>query len=477
MKILTSWIGLNKDFVAGTGRVTLEGPNYRLHGLSSYAFDKHIILYNREDYQLQARLFQQEISKDFKDHKTELKGIIIDDERDLNEVQNKVSAFLKNLENDDLTILISTGTSIFKIAWYIFASSLQQNIRLIQYRDKGQDFGEVHLQKSSVPYSLIVNEQSVVGRKNPASISGFYQSPFLEQMLERASKIAIVDNTVLITGDTGTGKEQLARFIHENSTRKSGPFITVNCSSFNDELLSSEIFGHTEGAFTGAKKARIGIFEQAKGGTVFLDEIGDISQFMQQSLLRVLQEKKIQKLGAAGKDVNVNVRIVAATNKDLLQKVKDSTFREDLYYRLAVNEIELASLRDWPKSEKLKLIKFLIDKKAKELKMKPIIMSKEAEQQLLRYQFPGNIRELENMIAGLYPFRTEKQIEISDLPKRTQGKDVTSLKWNDVEAELIKKVLKITRGNQSEACKEIGITINTLKDRIKKYNIKVSDYK
>jgi transcriptional regulator with PAS, ATPase and Fis domain len=475
MNILISWVGLNKDFVKG--QVSRDGPNYRLHALRDYAFEKHFILFNREDYQYQARLFEQKILESFKHHRTELKGLIIDDERDLNEVQNKVAVFLKELEKDQVTILISTGTSIFKIAWYVFASSLQQNIRLIQYRDKSQDFAEVQLQRSSIPYSLIVNEQSVVARKNPASISGFYESPFLEPMLERASKIAIVDNTVLITGDTGTGKEQLARFIHDNSTRKGGEFVSINCSSFNDEILSSELFGHVKGAFTGAVQERIGVFEQAKGGTVFLDEIGDISQFMQQSLLRVLQEKKIQKLGSAGKDIKVNVRIVAATNKNLLQKVKDGTFREDLYYRLAVNEIELASLKDWPKGEKLRLIEFLIDKKAKELKMKQIILSKEAEQQLLRYQFPGNIRELENMIAGLYPFRTEKQIEISDLPKRTQGKDVTSLKWNDVEAELIKKVLKITRGNQSEACREIGMALNTLKDRIKKYNITVGDYK
>lgn len=475
MNLLISWIGLKKDF--DKGQVKEDGPNYRLHAQRDYAFDNHIILYNSDEYDYQAKLFQQKVIADFKTHRTELKGLIIEDERDLNQVQNKVAVFLKELENDDVTILISTGTSIFKIAWYVFATSFQQNIQLIQYRDKTQDFAKIHLQKSSTPYSLIVNEQSVATRQNPANISGFYKSPFLDSMLERASKIAIVENTVLITGDTGTGKEQLARFIHENSTRKSSPFITVNCSSFNDELLSSEIFGHTEGAFTGAKKSKIGIFEQANGGTVFLDEIGDISQFMQQSLLRVLQEKKIQKLGAAGKDVNVNVRVVAATNKNLLQKVEDGTFREDLYYRLAVNEIELASLRDWPKSEKLKLMEFLIDKKAKELKMKPIILSKEAEQQLISYQFPGNIRELENIIAGLYPFRTEKQIEISDLPKRTQGKDLTSLKWNDVEAELIKKVLKITRGNQSEACREIGMTINTLKDRIKKYNIKVDDYK
>jgi transcriptional regulator with PAS, ATPase and Fis domain len=475
MKIVISWVGLNKDFVAGA--VTPQGPNYRLHTLPNYAFEKHIILYNREDYQYQAQLFQQKISKDFKNHKTELKGITIDDERDLNEVQNKVSFFLKDLENDELTILISTGTSIFKIAWYIFASSLQQKIRLIQYRNKNKDFGEVLLQKSSVPYSLIVNEQSVIGRKNPASISGFYQSPFLNPIIERALKIAIVENTVLITGDTGTGKEQLARLIHENSTRKSGEYITINCSSFNDEILSSELFGHDKGAFTGADKNRTGIFEQAKGGTVFLDEIGDISGFMQQSLLRVLQEKKIQKVGGAGKDIMVSVRIVAATNKNLLQKVTDGTFREDLYYRLAVNELEMPSLKDWPRNEKSKLIEFLINKKSKELKMKPIVLSTEAEQQLLRYLFPGNIRELENMIAGLYPFRTENPIGISDLPKKMHGSALNSLNWEDVEAEHIKKVLKITGGNQNAACKEIGISINTLKDRLEKYDIKVNDYK
>jgi DNA-binding NtrC family response regulator len=475
MKILISWIGLNKDFVGH--EVSTKGPNYRLHAEKSYDFDKHLVLYNREDYEIQALHFTQKIAADFKHHRTEIIGLLMDDERDLNEVQHKVFKFLKALENDEVTILITTGTSIFKIVWYIFASSLQQIIHLIQYRDISQSFDNVRFEKSAAPYSLMVNEQSVVDRKSPANISGFYESPFLKPLFDKASKIAVVDNTVLISGDTGTGKEQLAHYIHKYSPRQSGPFLAINCSSFTDEMLSSELFGHTKGAYTGALHDRTGVFEQAKGGTVFMDEIGDISPFMQQSMLRVLQEKKIQKMGAAGKDICLNVRVIAATNKNLLQKVTDGSFREDLYYRLAVNELEMPALKDWPRDEKFKLIRFFISKKATELRLKPIVLSKEAEQQLIQYSFPGNIRELENTIAGLYPFRTDNKIEVSDFPKRMQGSKLGSLKWSDVEANHIRKVLTITRGNQNEACREIGMSINTFKARLKAYEIQASDFK
>lgn len=475
MKILVSWIGLKKDF--NSGSVAQESPNYLLHHLPQYSFDKHIVLYNKEEHDVHARLFQQKIEQEFKGRKVELRELKLNDERDLNEVQNKVGTFIKDLEKDEVTILISTGTSVLKIAWYIFTSSYQQFIKLIQYRANHKDFGEVTVQKSVEPYSLMVNEQSISKRKNPADIGNFYESPYLSGVYDRASKIALVENTVLIVGDTGTGKEHLAHFIHDNSARKTNSFVAVNCSSFNDELLSSELFGHVKGAFTGAVAERKGIFEQAQGGTVFLDEIGDVSSFMQQSLLRVLQEKKIQRTGGAGKEIIVDIRVIAATNKNLVQRVAEGRFREDLYYRLAVNELEIPSLQEWPTKEKLDLINFLISKKASELRVKPMQVSKAVQDHLVSYAFPGNIRELENLIAGLYPFKTDKPVDFADLPKRLRDKSSVSLRWEEVEADHIRKVLRITRGNQSEACKQIGYAINTFKTRLKAYNINPDNYK
>jgi transcriptional regulator with AAA-type ATPase domain len=475
MRTLVSWIGVKKDFT--NGHVSDRSPNYLLHKQKQYDYDRHIVLYNKEDHRLQARLFQQAIESEFVTHRVELRPIRLIDERDLNEVQDKVGSFIKDLENDDVTILLSTGTSILKIAWYVFASSFQQPIRLIQYRANHDDFGTVKVDKSSQPYSLMVIEHSINYRSTPSHLKDMLVSASVSQVYDRASKIALVDNTVLIIGETGTGKEHLAKHIHFSSSRRNGPFLSINCASFSDELLSSELFGYVKGAYTGATTERKGIFEQARGGTVFLDEIGDISAFMQQSLLRVLQEKKIQRVGGAGKDIDVDVRLVAATNRDLLGDVSKSLFRADLYYRLSVNELELPPLREWSDEDKMALIDFLIDRKAKELKLKPITFTEEALEHLVRYGFPGNIRELENLIAGLYPFRTDEPIAIMDLPRRIRVSGPVSFHWEIIEAEHIKKVLRHVKGNQSEACRQIGYSVNTLKKRLRAYNIDVDDFK
>jgi transcriptional regulator with PAS, ATPase and Fis domain len=475
MKIAVSWIGVRKDFNAG--KVAEQSPNYLLHKADGYDFDKHIILYNKEAHHLPARLFQQEIIKKFPKHEVEIKELSLIDERDLNEVQNKVGAFIRSLEEHDVRILISTGTSILKIAWYVFSSSYQQHIKLIQYRANHGDFGEVDVVKAAEPYTLVMNEQSVLNRKAPAQIKHFFLPQSIQPLYDRASRIALVDNTVLIIGDTGTGKEHLANYIHKNSPRKEHPFLVVNCSSFNDEMLSSELFGHVKGSFTGSTGNRTGIFEQAFKGTVFLDEIGDISPFMQQSLLRVLQEKKIQRLGDAGRDISVNVRVIAATNKNLLEKVTEGKFREDLYYRLAVSELEISPLREWPPRDKKDLIEFLVRKKALELGVSQIVLSESVKIILMNYLFPGNIRELENLIAGLYPFRTTSLIQIADLPRRVREDKLTSLRWEVVESEHIRRVLRLVEGNQSEACKQIGYAVNTFKARLKQYNINIEDFK
>ena len=222
------------------------------------------------------------------------------------------------------------------------------------------------------------------------------QSQKMEEVINVAARVADSKATVLITGENGTGKEVLAKAIHFMSSRKEKPFVAVNVPALTETLLESELFGHEKGAFTGADKMRKGRFEVAHGGTLFLDEVGDIPQSIQVKLLRVLQEHQFERVGGSEK-IEVDVRIIAATNKDLEQKIKDGTFREDLYYRLNVVSIKIPPLRD-RREDILPMIETFIDKYSKENNKEKLEVSKEAIDVLMKYNYPGNVRELENII-------------------------------------------------------------------------------
>jgi len=278
-------------------------------------------------------------------------------------------------------------------------------------------------------------------------------------------------STVIIFGETGTGKEHLARYIHDNSTRKNKPYVAVNCSAFNDQLLESRLFGYKRGSFTGADKDTPGKFEEADGGTIFLDEIGDISPYMQQALLRVLQEKEIQPIG--GKSKKVNVRVISATNKNLTEMCRAGKFRLDLYYRLVVNELELPSLQNRGSAELDEMIDFFIRKKKVDLKRPAMLkLVPDVKRFMHNYSWPGNIRELQNLIETLYTY-CERDVIVNDIPSRFResGKE-TSLNWKDIEKAHIERVLKLKKGVQLQALHALGYgSINTLRKKIKGYEI------
>ncbi|WP_137938628.1 sigma-54 dependent transcriptional regulator [Chitinivorax sp. B] len=239
-----------------------------------------------------------------------------------------------------------------------------------------------------------------------------FNDPTSAALLSRIERIALTDVTALITGETGTGKELVARHIHERSGRK-GPFVAVNCGAFNETLVESELFGHESGAFTGATQARAGWFEAANGGTLFLDEIGDLPLSMQVKLLRVLQERQVVRIGAR-KPVSIDVRLIAATNVDLDKAVAAGNFRQDLYYRLNVAAIELPPLRERP-GDILPLVHHFISVYRTRLQLPQIMLGAAAEQALLRYTWPGNIRELENVIHFALIVCSNQQIDVADL--------------------------------------------------------------
>jgi|GEM_PF-218418 len=286
--------------------------------------------------------------------------------------------------------------------------------------------------------------------------------------------IAPTDATVLIQGESGTGKELVARAIHQRSDRKDGSFVVINCSAYPDTLLESELFGHEKGAFTGAVRQRAGRFELAHGGTVFLDEIGEIPAQAQIKLLRVLQTQQFERLGGE-RTVSVNVRILAATNKDLLQEVKKGSFREDLYYRLNVIPIVLPPLRD-RRNDVPVLANHFMRRFAAEQGKKIERFSQEAMRVLLDYSWPGNVRELENSVEHSVVLAKGTKIEPSDLPAALRNlgpspEPRTGVSIFENERSLLEHVLEECDWNKKEAAKRLGIGRNTLYAKLKKHRL------
>ncbi|MBP6215332.1 MAG: sigma-54-dependent Fis family transcriptional regulator [Chitinophagaceae bacterium] len=314
--------------------------------------------------------------------------------------------------------------------------------------------------------------QKQVGQKYSfESILG--DSVEINEAITLAKKVAATDATVLLLGETGTGKEVFAQAIHHNSNRGNKTFIAVNCSAFSKELLESELFGHKAGAFTGAVKDKKGLFEEANGGTIFLDEIGEMPAELQAKLLRVLESGEFIKVGDT-KTIKVNVRIIAATNRDLQKEIETGHFRSDLFYRLSVFQIELPPLRerimDIPALAKHFTIVF-----AAKTNKAAHVLQKEYVAALQQYNWPGNIRELKNVIERSVILENGNELTTSTLPFNLQhpadGKAPSSFELAVVEKQHIQKVLQHTNGNKTEAAKLLGIGLTTLYRKIEEYHL------
>jgi two-component system response regulator HydG len=300
------------------------------------------------------------------------------------------------------------------------------------------------------------------------AISGL--SPQMRQVMALAEKVAPLDLTVLITGESGVGKERLARWLHSASRRTRGPFVAVNCGAFADTLLESELFGHVRGAFTGAVQERLGVFEAAQGGTLFLDEIGEISPAMQVKLLRVIQEREVIRLGET-KTRPIDVRLIAATNRDLLDEVARERFRRDLYYRLRVIDLHVPPLRERP-DELVALANDLLTQTAVRLARPIVGYTSRALDRILGYLWPGNIRELQHAIERACAVANGPEIDLEDLPDAVRGSQ-SSERTPDrrplIEREIayIHAVLDRHHGDRRRAAEELGISLSTLKRRLR----------
>jgi DNA-binding NtrC family response regulator len=297
----------------------------------------------------------------------------------------------------------------------------------------------------------------------------------MQQIYEVIDRISSGSPTILIRGESGTGKELVANVIHQNSVRKNRPFIPVNCGAITEGLLESELFGHVKGAFTGAVKDTMGLFKAANGGTIFLDEIAEVQPSLQVKLLRALQERKIRPVGDT-RETEVDVRVIAATNKNLEEAIRNKSFREDLYYRLNVISMHMPSLREI-KEDIPHLVSHFIKKFSNNSHRVVTHITPDAMDLLIKYDWPGNVRQLENVIERAFALGIDDAIHAEDLPPELRsmhqqnpiGEDNFNL--TDNERVLITRALRQTNGNKAEAAKLLGINLTTVYRKMEKYRI------
>lgn len=392
-------------------------------------------------------------------------------------------SLLENLKsvNPDISVVIMTAFATVETAVQALKSGAYDFITKPYNLDEIEVIIRHIIEKNTLKSELkILKEQLELSNRFEGLQTN---SPKMKNVINVASRVAPSKASVLVLGESGTGKEVLARAIHYASTRKDKLFVAVNCAALNENLLESELFGHEKGSFTGAEKQHKGRFEIADGGTIFLDEIGDLPMHLQIKLLRVLQEEQFERVGGST-TINVDVRIIAATNKNIEELIREGKFREDLYYRLNVVNIHLPPLRERKEDIPL-LINEFVNKYIKDTNIKNLEFSKEALDLLMKYNYPGNIRELENIIHHAIVLSRDEVITSNEIPvsvKSSQSeKDIesyfeegTSLneKVELLEKTLVTNALKTTNGNQTAAAKFLGISERNLRYRLEKWGIK-----
>jgi len=313
------------------------------------------------------------------------------------------------------------------------------------------------------------------------SLGVIRESASMRKLVDLACRVAKVDSTLLITGESGSGKVLFARIVHDQSSRASGPFIAVNCGAFPETLLESELFGHVRGAFTGATQDRPGLFEAASSGTLLLDEVGEVSPGMQVKLLRALQEREVRRVGE-NRTRSFDVRVLAATNRELVEGVASGVFRQDLYYRLKVVELRVPALRD-RRDDILPIARVLLAEASLRMKRKITGLSPSTADQLLRYDWPGNVRELANAMEHAVALARTARVELEDLPEEvrhaaprpTTATSGVVRALEDVEREHILAALDLNAGNQTQTAAQLGIASATLYRKLKSYGLLAKD--
>lgn len=362
---------------------------------------------------------------------------------------------------------IADGVQAIKNGAFDYITKGDDNNKIIPLLHRAIE--KVNLSKRVVELEKKVGKkfsfENIIGKAKP-----------ILQAIELAKKVAVTDATVLLLGETGTGKEVFAQAIHQNSNRSSKPFVALNCSAFSKELLESELFGYKAGAFTGALKDKKGLFEEANSGTIFLDEIGEMPIELQAKLLRVLESREFIKVGDS-KTIKVNVRIIAATNKNMEEEMKKNNFRSDLFYRLAAFQIHLPSLKE-RKADIGLLAKHFADVFTVKTKKGHVSINEDCIRALEQYLWPGNIRELKNVIERAVILTDSNSLTVESLPFEIQSSSnvnsdhsLSAFSLASIEKLHIQKVLNYTKGNKTETAKLLNIGLTTLYRKIEEYKI------
>ncbi|MSN26565.1 MAG: PAS domain-containing protein [Geobacter sp.] len=386
-------------------------------------------------------------------------------------VQNLLAA-LKSGALPFHTHVIKSRGKVFENSYYPIRDNRENYIGALMV---SRDITEKELLKEE---NLVLREQ-VFSEFDCGELIG--KSGAMLPVFKIITAAAVVDSTILICGESGTGKELVARAIHQHSLRKDNPMIKVNCAALPESLLESELFGHEKGAFTGALKERKGKFEQAHGGTIFLDEIAEMPLAAQAKLLRVLQERTIERLGG-NREIRVDVRIIAATNRDLRREVEEGRFREDLFYRLNVIPIQLPPLRE-RQDDILPLAQQFLNRFAERMHKPVMEISKEAKNAMLSYNYPGNVRELENAVERSVALSLGGELKLEDLPSEftvarsapasppTSGSASLADSVHSLERNVIEDALRTTGNRKGEAAKLLGISRKTLWEKLKQLEL------
>lgn len=481
-KVTFSWVATNHDFLEKNNRgemvktrqkINENGPHVNLYK-DFPDFDIHYLLSQHKSEgarSIQATFLADELRQHFK-KEVVLKFMDISDVTDVGEIKNKLEGIIeKELESHYVEIFISPGTPSMQTAWYLIGSEMasRDNLKLFKRREPTSPEHvpqKEYLEFQVTSYARVTNLREKISQAGTSEKAPFITDS-LKEVYHRAYQVAgNYNTTVLIQGETGTGKEYLARYIHESSHRKTKPYIAINCGALRGDLLESRLFGYLKGSFTGAVENRKGAFEDAHGGTIFLDEIGDVTPRMQVALLRVLEEKKISKIGST-EEIEVDVRIIAASNKNLWKLCQQGTFRYDLYYRLAIAELRIPSFREFGKKERKEWIDYYFENLYVLLEKRYLDkISSEAWNFLIGYPFPGNLRELRNTIETIYTF-CEGELTIDDIPKRLREEQHTSHKLKDVIGSHVKNVVDFCDGNISEASRIMDINPGTVRNYLK----------
>jgi DNA-binding NtrC family response regulator len=434
MKTLITWVGFSEDFNPKSSAEIIflaNGFTASVHRdiFGRYGFHRHLILFTQDstgtisrDIETRRYLLNDFIKGQYAGRRVEFvdTGIEKADLQNYPVIESKLRAFLQSLDaTEEIHIIAGTGPTAVGMAWCSLFLSLKDRFQLyvLERAEYTADKTAATLKRIEPFINQLLDDtlrETSFSLNLPANI---YSDEIVIREYTKARVYAeSAEMNILILGETGCGKDKLAEFIFRNSPLSNRPYRAINCASLQDEVLYSELFGHVAGAFTDAKKDRKGLFEECNGGTLFLDEIGDITPFMQQSLLRAIENKEIKKLGSNEVKKNINVRIIAATNNNLYEKCKSEKFRWDLYYRLCNPEIILTPYRDRSMGDRKKIVDYYLNVLKKKWD-RTLKISSSALEIIEKYNFPGNFREIYNSLNALFPLQLDL-INPEDLPAR-----------------------------------------------------------